>query len=497
MLKRIRSLLAHEIAGVLLIVLFGALLRLEGITNSPTDWHAFRQADTASVTREYVKHGIDLLHPTYQDLSNIQSGKDNLRGYRMVEFPFLNAIVAVLVRAVPFFDLVITSRVLVLLFSLGLMVALYALGKAWSDRWVGAAAALTFAVLPYARFYSRAILPEVPFIFFLTLSILGFEYWLKKKDWRWYCISALSLAAAALLKPFCLFVGLLYAVMALRAYGKNIIRHVELLIFVAIAVAPLYWWRKWVEHYPEGIPANSWLFNNLDGKPIRFRPAWFRWLYFERLTKLILGWFGVIPLIVGLLPKTKNWINYVAWWGSVLIYFSVIAAGNVRHDYYQVFILPILSLTVGLGVVRIARYINTYFKKKNKQSNVLSASFALLILGLAVIMGHRYVDGYYRTRPDWETAGRAVDRLLPENAKVIAPAFGDTAFLFQTNRTGWPIGFEIDKKIQLGAEYYVTTSYDDEARELEKKYTTIEKTADYLILDLQKPTVATSSARKP
>jgi hypothetical protein len=41
------------------------------------------------------------------------------------------------------------------------------------------------------------------------------------------------------------------------------------------------------------------------------------------------------------------------------------------------------------------------------------------------------------------------------DAKVIAPYMGDTAFLFQTNRTGWPIGFEIDKKIAEGAQYYV------------------------------------------
>ncbi len=60
-------------------------------------------------------------------------------------------------------------------------------------------------------------------------------------------------------------------------------------------------------------------------------------------------------------------------------------------------------------------------------------------------------------------------------------------FLFQTNRTGWPIGFEIDDKIELGAEYYVSTSLDDEARELLKKYHIIEQTPEFIILDLQKP----------
>src|SRR5689334_19814520 len=75
--------------GIILII--ATVMRLYRITNPLADWHSFRQADTASVTREYVKHGIDLLHPTYHDLSNIQSGKDNPKGYRMVEFPLVNA----------------------------------------------------------------------------------------------------------------------------------------------------------------------------------------------------------------------------------------------------------------------------------------------------------------------------------------------------------------------------------------------------------------------
>ena len=86
----------------------------------------------------------------------------------------------------------------------------------------------------------------------------------------------------------------------------------------------------------------------------------------------------------------------------------------------------------------------------------------------------------------WEyvKAGKKVDELAPVDARVIAPAMGDTIFLFQTKRVGWPIGFDIQNKINLGATIYVTTSMDDEAKELELEYKTIEKTKDYLMLDL-------------
>ena len=104
------------------------------------------------------------------------------------------------------------------------------------------------------------------------------------------------------------------------------------------------------------------------------------------------------------------------------------------------------------------------------------------------------VKGYFNVN-HWEyvKAGQAIDELTPPDAKVIAPAFGDTIFLYQTNRTGWPIGFEIEDKVNLGAEYYVSTSYDDEARTIEEKYTTIMKTDDFIIIKLQEKDLTKNS----
>jgi len=86
---------------------------------------------------------------------------------------------------------------------------------------------------------------------------------------------------------------------------------------------------------------------------------------------------------------------------------------------------------------------------------------------------------------EYVKAGSAVDQLVDEDALVIAPAMGDTQFLFQTNRRGWPIGFELEDKIKKGADIYVSTSYDWEAKELEKKYEVLAHTDDYIIIDLK------------
>ena len=96
------------------------------------------------------------------------------------------------------------------------------------------------------------------------------------------------------------------------------------------------------------------------------------------------------------------------------------------------------------------------------------------------------IRGYYDIQhPNIVATGKRVDQLIPLDARIIAPYQGDTAFLFQTNRTGWPIGFEIEDKINKGADYYVSVNYDDETNQLMEKYEVVEKTADYVIIKLQ------------
>lgn len=458
---------------LVIIVVLAFCLRLFGLTNSLTDWHSFRQADTASVTREYVKHGIDLLRPTYQDLGNIQSGKDNPQGFRMVEFPFINAFLALLLRAMPFLDLVVVSRLFSIVCSIGTVISVYYLGKRWANPAVGYLSALVLASLPYAVFYSRVILPEPSFTFFVTSAILLFDVWLETNKKRWYVSSFVLFTLALLLKPTALFFAPVMGYLAIRHFKGRVFTQ-PLLYVYGLTAAPLFWWRTWIAQFPEGIPAFDWL---LNGDGIRLRPAWFRWLGWERYTKMILGGANLVVL-ASLTMKNKMRELLIVWGLCVLAYLVVIATGNVRHDYYQSITLAFVALAMGQGLWAIYHFF--YMRKQ-------WALGAVITIGLfiaSILISSEFVAGFYGTRADWEQAGAAVDRLTPADAKVIAPAMSDTALLFQTNRTGWTLGGEIEKKIEQGATYYVNTAYDDEAKELEKKYQVVEKTPNHIIIKL-------------
>ncbi len=84
-----------EIFILFLILLGGLIVRLYHFSYPITDWHSWRQADTSAVSRIYVNEGIDILHPKFYDLSNVQTGVYfNPEGYRFVEFPIYNLLQA-------------------------------------------------------------------------------------------------------------------------------------------------------------------------------------------------------------------------------------------------------------------------------------------------------------------------------------------------------------------------------------------------------------------
>src|SRR5579864_182310 len=75
----------------LFFILLGAFfVRLYRFNNPVADWHSWRQADTSAVSRNFVLYGFDIFHPTYDDISNVQTGFENPKGYRFVEFPIYN-----------------------------------------------------------------------------------------------------------------------------------------------------------------------------------------------------------------------------------------------------------------------------------------------------------------------------------------------------------------------------------------------------------------------
>ncbi len=195
---------ANQYFWLTLIIIFGFLVRLYKIDSPIADWHSWRQADTAAVTRNFIKFGFNPFFPKYDDMSGVaEKPIVNPAGFRFVEFPVYNIAVYPLYLLFGIDDKY--HRLVSIIFSLSSTVFLFFIVKKYAGIAVGLLATFTFAALPFNVFFSRTTLPEPTFVFFA----LGMIYFLDK--WIWEDKLSLSLlgfvftSIAFLTKPWAIF----------------------------------------------------------------------------------------------------------------------------------------------------------------------------------------------------------------------------------------------------------------------------------------------------
>lgn len=437
------------------LLLLAFLVRLYGFTNPLADWHSWRQVDTASVTRHLIENNFDLLHPTYQDLSNVPSGLDNPNGYRFVEFPIYNVLNAVLFTSIGIFSLEEWGRLITIFSSLASLIFIYLILKKHAESTSAFFAAFFFAFLPFSIFYSRVILPDPHMVMTLLAAIYFFDKYLEHKESTGLFITATIFAATSiLLKPYAIIFLLPILVLGYESYGKQFYRNKSLIFFSLLSVVPFILWRYWMLQYPEGIPLSAWLFN--DGG-IRFKGAFFYWLFAERIGRLILGYWGIAIFGIGILITSshmqmkKGGLFLYSFLLSSLLYMTIIAKGNVQHDYYQILIIPSIVIFLGLGANFLLHPPSQIFNK------ALSSLFLALCIVFTFIFSWYYVRDYYNiNNPRILTAGEIVDKNTPHDAKVIALLDGDTTLLYYTKRDGWAsYQNSLQVMIKKGAQYLV------------------------------------------
>ena len=481
-------------AILLAIISASFLIRLYKLDSPIADWHSFRQADTSAVTRNFIKDGVDLLHPHADDMSNIQSGKDNPHRYRMVEFPIYNLLhyttfqisnVTCSMLPVPCLSFESSGRLTTVLLSILSLLFLYGIVSSLSGSLTGLIAGAFFGLIPYNIYYSRVILPDPLMV---TASLGAIWFFIKfinsnqnhLTTYYLLLISIIFSAISLLIKPIAIFNLLPLLYLIIQKWKLSSLKQPALYLYAILTVTPLILWRLWISQFPEGIPVYAWLLNS-DG--LGFPPAWNRGLAYERLTKLILGGFGLVYFVLGLVTKSKktDWF-YIIWLVSICLYLTLIATGNVRHDYYQIITIPIICIFCAKGL--LAMWQNPNFNK------FLSISISSILIPLFLFFSWYEVRGYYQiNNPVIIEAGQAANQILPPEARVIAPYNGDTAFLYQINRPGWPLltYYPIQKMIDLGATHYVSVNYDADTKELMQQFLILKQTDKYIILDLKQP----------
>lgn len=470
--------------GILLLFVLGLLVRLYRFDNPIADWHSWRQSDTAAVSKLLLANDFDLFHPRYFDISNVQSGFDNPHGYRMVEFPIYNLFQAGAYSLFGVFTLEEWGRIVSIVSSLLSGLFLFLLIRKHLGEKEGILSLFFFLFLPFSIFYSRVLLPDTMTVMTILGGLYFFDRFLDEERKRvkpfYFFLAGLFIAVSFLLRPYALFFLLPHLYLAWKKFGFSFLKKWYLWILAIISLVPFVLWRYWISQFPEGIPVSVWL---LNGGDIRFKGAFFYWILGERVSKLILGYLGISLVIAGLFKKAKDKDIFFAYAFliSSIIYISVIARGNVQHDYYQILIIPALCIFLARGI--------TFFYSFTGNLNRYIA--VLCSVGIVIFMftfSWFYVRDYFNIN-NWAMveAGRKANEILPKDAKVIAPYDGDTTFLYQIGRPGWPVFQQsIEELIKKGATHLVIQNpTENDFLGFGDQYETLASSSSYLILKLQ------------
>ncbi len=472
---KLLSILKNQYFWLGLILILGFLVRLYKIDSPIADWHSWRQADTAAVTRNFIKMGFNPFLPKYDDMSGVAENPiANPGRFRFVEFPLYNIFVYPLYLI--FGVDVRFHRLVTILASIGSCLLLYFIVRKHAGKLTAFFTSFVFAFLPFNIFFSRTTLPDPFFLFFALGMILFLGNWIEKEKRIDFSLGFLFCAIAFLIKPWAIFffLPLLYL---LKKKGKRFTFY--FLLFTFFALIPFLFWRLWILQQPEGIPASNWL---LNGDSIRFRPAFFWWIISNRLGTEILTAAGMGLFLIGLINRPKNGNYFLHFWAFCsFLFIAIFATGNVRHNYYQILFIPIASIFLAKGFVALLRGDRLFLPR------IWTIPIAILLFILTFYFGWKEIKGLYQiNNPSIVEAGREADKILPRDAIVVAPYNGDSAFLYQTNRAGFAfVTLPITEMIaDYGVSAYVSTTMDAKTVWISKHFKVLAQKPDFIIIDL-------------
>jgi 4-amino-4-deoxy-L-arabinose transferase-like glycosyltransferase len=467
---------------IYLVVIFilSVGVRLYRFNGPIADWMSWRQADTAAVTRNFVKEGFTPLYPKFDVLNSLNFPVvPNPNRYFFAEFPFYNILTYEAYIHIGHFNLVEWGRIVTIFFSALTPIALYFLVIEYSSKRIGVFASFIYAFLPYNIYYGRVILPDPMYILFSVLALLTTTLWCKYNKFWIAILAGICFSMAILLKPYALVLILPIAYLILWKWKHRLFVKPEFYLFLIISFVPYLLWQHHIDQHPEGQFATLWLFNQGN---IRFTGAYFYWLIYDRMNRLIFATGGFALFWIGIVSgfTKKDGLFYYAWLVAIFGFFVIIARGNVTHDYYQMPLVPI-------GVIFIAKGIDFIISlKMNWFQRGINVIVAVSLVLMMFAFGWYEVRGYFDiNNPAIVQAGQAADMLLPKNAIVITPYQNDSSFLYQTNRYGYTVGGgKIPQWIKQGAQYLVSVNYDSATHYWMDHCSIVTKNSQFIIVNL-------------
>ncbi len=416
--------------GPVWIILGLALaLRLVQVDAPIIGEHAWRQSDTASMARHFLRGGFHILHP------QVQWGGDG-SGEIGSELPLYPFLVALLQRVAGPHDWI--GRGLAALFSVASIAYLYALARVHASERSARWAAFFLALLPLSVFFGRAVMGESLMLAASVGGIFHFSAWTRTGRGRHFAASALLTAIACLVKPTALFAAFPLGWLAFSRFGIGALRRPALWCWAALVLAPVAAWFAHAHAIEEQSGLTVGIWGKLGDPALVMRGAYWKRVLLDRFAQHHLTWLGFGVFAIGLaLPRRHPGERlFDVWLLGMLVFLVLVAPGLYLHSYYELPLLYPAAVTMG-------RVYEHWFDADTPRAPATLALGAVA-LGIAIwsalLLHLLYVREDPATSPDLALAARVAAATRPDERVLLADR--DPTVLYLADRHGWAEAFD-------------------------------------------------------
>jgi len=456
---------------LVLLLLIGLELRIYRIESPLLDHHSWRQSDTADITRNFYREGINPLYPRI-------SSAGNLPGYVASEFPAYNSVVALLCRIFGFHERI--GRLVSVAFSIAAAILVYLFATEYFSRTAGLWTVFWFLISPYNIYFSRNFQPESMLVFCSVAGIWFFSRWSRCGRHRELLLSWIFTVLALLIKITALYVFIPIFFLAWIKYHRETFRNPYLYVFVITSLFVSFAWYRHAHNlsltggavFVDVCNGNS-VWKLITGTFPGEKPIWFQLKFYQGIfDRLWAGWLtlpGIILVVLGLGTRQDNSRQYLfhVWLAAFLLNIFFTGFASWWHDYYQ---MPVMPPAAVLSGIACAEYIRPeIFRRILRRKEILTG---VLVIGLPVAGFSVYhftsiidtMDRMYRLKKNVLEAGRITGRLTPVNALIVSVDDSPPELIYYSGRKGWHVypgnvsPDLIEGYFSKGAGYVVATS---------------------------------------
>jgi hypothetical protein len=442
------------------ILVLGAALRFNNITQPLIDNFNWRQASTAMMANNFYHKSWNIFYPEV-------SWTGPSPGYQGREFQTVGYVAALLYLVAGEHDWI--GRSVAVLFGLWGIFALYQLVRRVWDEERALLSAAVMAVLPGSIFIERSFLPDPGMVALMTTSVWILVAHLQTDRLRFLLLAGVIGAWGVLTKLPGLVVGfaMLYATLTILRLRHQVNRRniAVMSIVAALALIPVALYYLWAVHLGRSYPPyhiageGNWIWNQ------GFR----QWLgqnyFFPRLSRHFNNWIWTEPIIIlvalGIIfpfcgfarwERSQNsapgrvmvgsaakapWLFH--WWLLGMLPYYLIGAQELVDNPWNFHIIdPAAAALSSYAIITISSCIAKIVRPSGGvlvKRGIIAASLIIIAVSGTIRLRRMY---YPAAEDDYEL-GLALRRVSQPHDLVVTMAnvLGDPIVIYYSQRRGW------------------------------------------------------------